>query len=87
MTNQTQDPTPEQEAQYAMQCEIDYLKEQVTSAAYVIGILREMLHDYASEDEFASCQGAGTYGKNAMNEVQPSIDMADAWISQNTGAK
>jgi hypothetical protein len=32
MTNQTQDPTPEQEAMHEMQCEIEALKEQIVEA-------------------------------------------------------
>jgi hypothetical protein len=32
MTNQCQDPTPEQEKMHEMQCEIDYLKEQLAEA-------------------------------------------------------
>ena len=41
--NQCQDPTPEQEAMYAKDCEIDYLKEQLAEA---VRLLNEVHSEY-----------------------------------------
>jgi hypothetical protein len=53
MTNQTQDPTPDQEKMHEMQGEIDYLKEQISDA---IVLLRDALHPPTSIDSLDAFQ-------------------------------
>lgn len=81
--NQCQDPTPEQEAMHERDCEIAALKEQIVVAVNLVTRLQFALVSYAKDDECASCQGAGTYGKDASDAIKPYVDAAIEFLDQN----
>jgi hypothetical protein len=78
------EPTAYDLALQELRDNVAYLREQLVEAVEIVTQLRNKLKEYASEDECASCQGGGVYGKHASEEVKTEIDEADAFLSQNS---